>query len=171
MVGLNMSFVWTEDVLRAARRLYMEEGLSASESARRLGTTSSALIGKAHRMGWAAERDPGLAVANQVRGGRTAARALRPSPPRLAPSPGPVADSAPRPWLERAPGQCAFPVSGDGEAVMSCCAPSGLRPYCPAHAARMYVRRSPAQMQALDRIADWVDRLEQPARSDAATTR
>lgn len=166
MVGLNMSFVWTDDVLRAARRLYMEEGLSASESARRIGVTRSALIGKAHRMGWAAERDPGLATANQLRGGRAVARALRPAPPRIPPPAGPVTGSAPRPWLERAPGQCAFPVSGDGEAVLSCCAPSGLRSYCPGHSATMYVRRSPAQLQALDRIADWVDRLEQPERQD-----
>jgi GcrA cell cycle regulator len=163
MVGLNMSFCWSEDVLRAARRLYVEEGLSASESARRLGVTRSALIGKAHRMGWAAERDPRLAIANQLRGGRAVARALRPARPDVPLPPQPAVACAPRPWMQRAPGQCAFPVSGDGEAVMSCCAPSGLRSYCPAHAAAMYVRRSAAQMQALDRIADWVERLEQPA--------
>ena len=77
-----MSFCWTDDVLRAARRLYVEEGLSATESARRLGVTRSALIGKSHRMGWAAERDPQLAIANQVRGGRAVARALLPPPGR-----------------------------------------------------------------------------------------
>ena len=163
-----MSFCWTDDILRDARRLYVEQGLSATESARRLGVTRSALIGKAHRMGWAAERDPQLAIANQVRGGRALARALRPPRPDVPLPPDRVLPAtSPRPWMERAPCQCAFPVSGDGEAVMSCCAPSGLRSYCPAHTAAMYVRRSAAQMQALDRIADWVDRMEQPATARA----
>ena len=157
-----MGFCWSEDVLRAARRLYVEQGLSASESARRLGVSRSALIGKAHRMGWAAERDPRLAIANQLRGGRAVARALRPARPDIPLPPDLVVPCTPRPWMERAPGQCAFPVSGEGEAVMSCCSPSGLRSYCPAHAAAMFIRRTPAQMQALDRIAEWVDRQEQP---------
>ncbi len=166
-----MGFCWSDEVLRAARRLYVEQGLSASESARRLGVSRSALIGKAHRMGWAAERDPRLAIANQLRGGRAVARALRPARADVPLPPQPMVACVPRPWLERAPGQCAFPVAGDGEAVMSCCAPSGLRSYCPAHAAAMYVRRSPAQMQALDRIADGVERLEQPARKTAEAGR
>ena len=94
-----MSFCWTDDILRDARRLYVEQGLSATESARRLGVTRSALIGKAHRMGWAAERDPQLAIANQVRGGRALARALRPPRPDvpLPPDHGLPATS-PRPW-------------------------------------------------------------------------
>jgi GcrA cell cycle regulator len=166
-----MSYCWTEDVLRAARRLYLEEGLSAAESARRLGVTRSALIGKAHRMGWAAERDPRLAIANQVRCGRAVARALRPARPDIPLPPEPFVACEPRPWLERAPGQCAFPVSGEGEAVMSCCGPSGLKSYCPGHTAAMYVRRSAAQMQALDRIADWVDRMEQPPEAEPAKGR
>lgn len=162
-----MGFRWTEDVLTAARRLYLEQGLSASESARRLGVTRSALIGKAHRMGWAAERDPALALANQVRGGRAVARALRPARPDVPLPPAHlVPASSPRPWMQRAPGQCAFPVSGERETLMSCCAPSGLKSYCPAHTAAMYVRRSAAQMRALDRIAEWVDRIEQPAPVD-----
>lgn len=167
MVGLPMSFCWTDDVLRAARRLYLEEGMSASESARRLGISRSALIGKAHRMGWAAQRDPAVAIANQVRGGRALARALRPRRPDVPLPPQPDVPCSPRPWMDRRPGECAFPVAGEGEAVMSCCAPSGLRSYCPPHTAAMYVRRSQAQMQALDRIADWVDRLEHRTTADA----
>jgi hypothetical protein len=159
-----MSFCWTPDALRAARRLYLDEGLSASESARRLGTTRSALIAKAHRMGWAAERDPALASANLVRGGRSAASVWRRAVARAAPPATATwpAASKPKPWLQRGPEECAFPVSGDGEAVMSCCAPSGAATYCAAHTRAMYVRRTEAQRQALDRIAEWVDRLEQP---------
>jgi len=154
-----MSFAWTAEAVAAARRYYMDEGLSASETARRIGSTRSAVIGKAHRLGWAVERDPALAHANLVRSGRAPASAYRP-PRSPAPTPQPAERSRPRPWLERGPGQCAFPVSGDGEAVRSCCAPSGGETYCAAHLARMYRRRSPAQMEALDRLAKWVDEVE-----------
>lgn len=162
-----MSFCWTPDALRAARRLYLDLGLSASESAQRLGTTRSALIAKAHRMGWADERDPALAAANLVRSGRGPARRLaraRPAPPAAEPpaAGAPPPGARPRPWAERGPGACAFPVSGEGEAVMSCCAPSGREIYCPPHRAAMYQRRSPSRGRALERIAEWVDRLEQP---------
>lgn len=169
--GLKMRFCWTPDTLRAARRLYLEQGFSAAESARRLGVSRSALIGKAHRMGWAAERNPDLAVANHVRGGRAVARALRPAlPPRAAP-PKPGATPAgcnPKPWLDRLAGECAFPVEGDGEAVISCCAPSGGQVYCQAHVAVLYVQRTEAQQKALERIAEWVDRLERPVRKPVA---
>lgn len=162
-----MSFCWTPDTLRVARRLYLDEGLSASESAKRLGTTRSALIAKAHRMGWAAERDPALATANMVRGGRVLSSALRPGLPPRAPPPRPgtlPTACRPKPWLERRAGECAFPVAGDGEAVISCCAPSEGSTYCPAHRSAMYIQRTEAQQKALARIAEWVDRLEQPQR-------
>ena len=162
-----MSFCWTDETLQTARHLYLEEGLSASESARRLGTTRSALISKAHRMGWAEERDPGLPAANQLRAGRALARTLRAAQPRplpqlqFPPEAGPVLlGSKPKPWMKRLPGECAFPVAGDGEAVISCCAPSGRRGYCETHVGAMYMRRTPTQQKALERIAEWVDRLE-----------
>jgi hypothetical protein len=158
---LKMSFCWTPEVLRVARRLYLEVGLSASESARRLGTTRSALIAKAHRMGWADERHPSLATANLVRSGRGLATAWRPAAATPLPDatpPTPAARS--RPWLEREAGECAFPVAGDGEQVRSCCAPAGPRGYCAAHTAVLYRRRSEGRAAALERVAEWVDRIE-----------
>lgn len=165
-----MSFCWTPETLRAARRLYLDEGLSASETARRLGTTRSSLIGKAHRMGWAEERDPALAAANMVRGGRTLAKTLRAARPADRPRRRAPAGSQPtasdakswqaKPWMERRPGECAFPVSGDGGAVASCCAPCGLRGYCEDHLAVMFIRRSAKQQKALERVAEWVDQVE-----------
>ena len=160
-----MSFCWTPDVIRAARRFYLELGLSATESAQRLGTTRSALIAKAHRMGWAEERDPALATANLVRAGRVLSRMLQPAAPPRGPAPPRGARPVgckPKSWLERLPGECAFPVAGEGEAVMSCCASSGAATYCAAHTAAMYVQRTEAQQRALERVAEWVDRLEQP---------
>jgi hypothetical protein len=43
--------------------------------------------------------------------------------------------SGAKPWLERAAGECAWPVSGDGWKVRSCCAPITRRgsSYCDAH--------------------------------------
>lgn len=44
-----------------------------------------------------------------------------------------------KPWMEREPGECAFPVGGRGEATLSCCARTiPGKPYCSHHFARMY---------------------------------
>jgi hypothetical protein len=40
-------------------------------------------------------------------------------------------------WLERGPGECAFPVGGDGRLILSCCRPCGAATYCDEHAAAM----------------------------------
>ena len=44
---------------------------------------------------------------------------------------------APRPWMTREKGECAFPVDGEGVSTRSCCNPSGGGIYCAAHAAAM----------------------------------
>jgi len=55
--------------------------------------------------------------------GAVAITKLRPLQP-LAPVPSPTIDySFARPWEERGPRQCAFPI-GSGEDVLSCCAPT-----------------------------------------------
>ena len=43
----------------------------------------------------------------------------------------------PRPWLSRDDGECAYPVSGHGAAVKSCCQPCPGQTYCPPHRAAM----------------------------------
>src|SRR5579875_4114545 len=48
-----------------------------------------------------------------------------------------IAHSFPRPWLTRKAGECAFPVLGEGEDVLSCCRPATDGPYCAAHRAKM----------------------------------
>jgi hypothetical protein len=53
-----------------------------------------------------------------------------------APRSRPIA-RAPRPWLSRESGECAFPVDGDGVLVRACCNPCGGATYCPRHAAVM----------------------------------
>jgi hypothetical protein len=40
---------------------------------------------------------------------------------------------APRPWLTRGAGECAFPVDGERRDVRSCCNPCAVSTYCAAH--------------------------------------
>jgi len=56
---------------------------------------------------------------------------------------------APRPWLTREKGECAFPVDGEGVALRACCNPCGGALYCPPHAAAMRGPRasSPADFE------------------------
>lgn len=57
-------------------------------------------------------------------------------PEEPLPPPPPVSIArAPRSWLTRAAGECAFPVDGEGKATRACCnrCPSGL--YCAVHLA------------------------------------
>jgi hypothetical protein len=44
---------------------------------------------------------------------------------------------APRPWISRRLGECAYPVDGEGMATRSCCNPCGEAVYCAPHAAAM----------------------------------
>lgn len=53
---------------------------------------------------------------------------------------------APRPWLTREPGECAFPVDGAGVDMRACCNPCA-GDYCAAHAAAM---RKPPSTSAAD---------------------
>jgi len=46
--------------------------------------------------------------------------------------PSPIA-IAPRPWLTRAFGECAFPVDGESWTTRSCCNPTGGETYCSMH--------------------------------------
>lgn len=70
---------------------------------------------------------------------------LMPKPARR-----PTIISAPRPWLTREAGECAFPFDGEGVALRACCNPCGRALYCPPHAA---VMRGPkaASVESLER--------------------
>jgi hypothetical protein len=101
--------------------------------------TRNAVIGKAHRLGLAHEfpRDGNKdREAARVRG-KMAAREKAAKRDRLhlerAEAAKPIlADvSFARPWMERANGQCAFPL-GERGSVMSCCFPTD-ETYCAAH--------------------------------------
>jgi hypothetical protein len=51
---------------------------------------------------------------------------------------------APRPWLTRGAGECAFPVDGERWATRACCNPCGADAYCPGHRAVTRGARSPS---------------------------
>jgi hypothetical protein len=51
---------------------------------------------------------------------------------------------APRPWLTRGAGECAFPVDGEGSTTRACCNPCGADAYCPDHRAVTRGPRSPS---------------------------
>lgn len=64
------------------------------------------------------------------------------SPTEISSRVGEVAGSAPKPWLQRGTGECAWPVRGVGADVWSCCGPCmGNRRYCNPHFEVMYQPR------------------------------
>ncbi len=139
---------WTDDLIEQARALYIDKGLSASIVAAAVGAKSrNAVIGIAHRKNW--ERSPGIGHANSKAAHQKRAMTPRnpekprlavqgPPAPRIAPSELPRGAN-PKPWMDRRVRECAWPVEGEGTAVLSCCAPVTVRKdgqfhsYCAAH--------------------------------------
>jgi len=163
---------WTDARIAQMTRLW-NAGVSASGIAEALGDVSrSAVLGKLHRMRLLRSR--AAASAPRRYDGPMSAPARASSPPRPAtrrpaasapqepPEPPkspwreaaftPLPGTAPRHWLSRAFGECAFPVGGEGEGLISCCAPTQPRSaYCPAHHAIAFRAVSPAARAAEQR--------------------
>lgn len=75
---------------------------------------------------------------NNLVGVNTARRARSPQGSEAVELPRLLVDASfARPWIERGPGQCAYPISGEGADTFSCCAPTAAT-YCKAHAAVMF---------------------------------
>ncbi len=69
----------------------------------------------------------------------------------------PVVSAAPRLWLTRKPGECAFPIGGEGATLISCCNPSARQTYCPAH--RRLIRAPTETGERFVRgVLDWLNR-------------
>ena len=161
---------WTDARIALISRLW-SEGVSASGIAEALGDVSrNAVLGKLHRMGLLRSRlpaseprryegpsNPGAPAAMRPAAARPRPHAASapPTPPR---SPwretafAPLAGTTPRPWLTREFGECAFPVGGEGEDVLSCCAPArGPGAYCAAHHAFFFKPVAPGSRAAEQR--------------------
>jgi GcrA cell cycle regulator len=145
---------WSDARIAQLTRLWTE-GVSATEIAERLGEVSrSGVLGKLYRLQLLGSRKPASdprrydgprpsVAAGAERPERAAAppvatqRAAAPEPPK---SPwreavfAPLAGTTPRAWLSREFGECAFPVAGEGDRLVSCCAATNPRSaYCAAH--------------------------------------
>lgn len=171
---------WTDERVELLKKMWAA-GLSASQVAKTLGgITRNSVIGKVHRM-----KLPGRAKPSKpVVAARAARIARAPRPPRVerpklviagngavlqvakAPAPRvstleaqPLPGVDPKPWLERAFGECAFVVGGDGADALSCCAKvkSGT-PYCAPHNKIMYAPRPPSKAKGEKRWFDQVAR-------------
>jgi GcrA cell cycle regulator len=174
---------WTDARIAQLARLW-GAGVSASGIAEALGDVSrSAVLGKLHRLKLLRSRQPASAprrydgptsAAGDVALRRLGAqrehggRAAPPSPPK---SPWresafePLAGTAPRLWLTREFGECAFPVGGDGEEILSCCAP--VKPhsaYCATHH-KLVFKPVPPSAQAAD-LRRWAEAVERRAIPD-----
>jgi hypothetical protein len=64
-----------------------------------------------------------------------------------------------RPWLSRRPGECAFPVAGDGLQTRSCCRPCDSGSYCVAHRRRMRGPAGPSFNELLADLARFTEEL------------
>jgi len=130
---------WTDARIALLEKLW-RDGVSASGVAEALGEVSrSAVLGKLHRLKLLKSRQaaspprryqaagPAAALAREPSASQAVlGRSAPPEPPRspwnsaaFRPRPG----GAEKPWLAREAHECAFPVDGDGEATVSCCAP------------------------------------------------
>lgn len=148
-------------------------GDSFSQIARAIGggCTRNAAIGKSKRLGMARgfQASPGAKSNPKAREAIMQARAFglgavvrnlaarvpdKPLPPTRAPG----AAVNPKPWIERAFGECCYPVSGEGADTLSCCNPApktAAWSYCPAHLAVITTKGpTAAQRQALARARE-----------------
>ena len=140
---------WTDARIAELARLWAA-GVSASGIAEALGEVSrSAVLGKLHRLRLLRSRHAASAprrYEGEVNGvpSPRPPPIVRPAAPRAPPEPprspwrdevfAPLPGSRPTPWLSRGRGECAFPVSGDADKLLSCCAPTTAKSaYCAAH--------------------------------------
>jgi hypothetical protein len=138
---------WTEERVALLQSLWAD-GIAAGQIAKRLGITRGMVAGKRHSLGLPprelrAQREAMAANARRtasIRGhdGKltreedAAKRCKRAEKIELLIKP--LSGSTPRPWVQRAFGECAFPVAGHGVETLSCCLPvEHGRPYCLGH--------------------------------------
>jgi len=142
---------WTPERVETARRLYIDEGMSAGEVAAilRHGATRSAVIGKAHRMGWMvngrkpASKPSRIVSPPKIRVPRNKPALVsgnlpRPANDRDKPEPvratlASIESPNARPWMDgRKFGECTWLI-GEGISALSCCNPVLARGWCAGH--------------------------------------
>lgn len=163
---VNEARAWDDERVETLKALWAS-GKSCTEIGRFLGVSRNSVIGKVHRMGLDPRR--GVQVQNGLAPKRFPAKAKptprvrvisdrqtftqpeEPRPPRVIIGDAawePLAGSNPRPFTERPPLTCRWPVT---DALMSCCLPAPEGPYCPAHE-RMAHPPKPVDRRNLKRV-------------------
>lgn len=175
-LAVSLTYGWTPEREGVLRKLWADGRSAADIARTLGSITRSSVIGKARRLGLEPHstytRKLNHNRAMRVRAMRQPKPVKAPKPPPAPKPPTPVtirlrtfpmrtiviAEPAALPpmrtvdtgpgklWLERAFGECAYPVSGDGADTFSCCAPiEGEGSYCGAHRAIMFVPQKPAR--------------------------
>lgn len=151
---------WPIEAVRLCIVLW-NDGRSASEITALLGRGHSraAVCGKIHRLRglghvlravtpadkatkaprpMAARKEP-TARLPKYRVSPVNGRVYRFGEPKALPAASPIDASHAKPWIERAFGECAYPISGEGADTLSCCAPTSTT-YCKAHRWVMFTK-------------------------------
>ena len=117
---------WTEERVETLAKLW-REGKSAAQIAKELGDVSrNAVIGKVHRMGLSGRAAPHLSGKNTAPRTRVvrvpAARKVKPKKPAPVEPVKPVVfvPANPQTIIEISPGECRYPVSGQGADMLFC---------------------------------------------------
>lgn len=136
---------WTPERKEEARQLYIVKGHSSTQTAKIMGCSPGAIVALADRNGWnkgamlKAMRGKRANISQPIRNRvekktpEAVTRETRESIREKAFQPLPF--SEPRPWLERGPFMCKWPVGGEGADMLMCCRPAASNVYCPEHAA------------------------------------
>lgn len=158
---MSETIFWTPQRIETMTRLW-DEGQSASEIAQAIGAVSrSSVCGKIFRLGLSRPRavrtkqllifrpkppkvsspkpEPKPRATNNLLAVNVARRAVAPTAPLPKAKPDGIA-IAPRPWISRAFGECAYSVAGDGADTLSCCNPTEAR-YCAPHRKLMVAKQ------------------------------
>lgn len=198
-MGSNIASGWTDERVEHLKTRW-HDGASAGVIAKELGgVTRNAVIGKVCRLGLtkrtAASKPQHLPRPQRIIPARTAeqkvqsanhpwkaglAPKLHPagnrvyvvSPDAPLPPPLPVGLAEnPKPWEQRAFGECAYIVSGTGEDAIACCNPgpeSASWCYCATHKALMTAKPSTAHWTPEQRAAAKARLLRRVAAQRAA---
>jgi hypothetical protein len=112
-------------------QLWKRDGLSYVQIGEAMGRTRNSVIGRVARKGWQTMG----AIKESIP--RAPVKRLRPSSParprQPPPGPGPLQSPNAKPWTQRQPGECPFPVLPAGADTWSCCNPTFGFPYCRGH--------------------------------------
>lgn len=142
----------TPEQIATACRLFTVNGLSTDAVGQQVGLGRDYVRKLVRRHGW---KKP--VVLRQVKAPPTP-RAVD-DRPRRAPKMdvfAPLPFSQPRPWLERGPFMCKWPVGGDGADMLMCCSPAPTNRYCDEHsqiAFRSVERKAPTEPSFMRRRA------------------